>query len=87
MPAAERSVLPLLLFLPSLLLISCLDEAGGAAEEGGGLPSSSPGDNGLTVAVVGEQSAPGRFPSTPAVIEGKHKGATRHSGIARGKWK
>ncbi|KAI4797914.1 hypothetical protein KUCAC02_024769 [Chaenocephalus aceratus] len=71
MPAAERSVLPLplLLFLPSLLLISCLDEAGAAAEEGGGLPSSSPGDNGLTVAVVGEQSAPGRFPSTTAVIE------------------
>ncbi|KAK1876877.1 Protein FAM171B [Dissostichus eleginoides] len=34
MPAAERSVLPLplLLFLPSLLLISCLDEAVGAAE-------------------------------------------------------
>ncbi|XP_010786510.1 protein FAM171B [Notothenia coriiceps] len=76
MPAAERSVLPLplLLFLPSLLLISCLDEAVGAAEEGGGLPSPSPGDNGLTVAVVGEQSAteptaPGRFPSTTAVIE------------------
>ncbi|KAK1876898.1 Protein FAM171B, partial [Dissostichus eleginoides] len=46
----------------------------GAAEEGGGLPSSSTGDNGLTVAVVGEQSAteptaPGRFPSTTAVIE------------------
>ncbi|KAF3857520.1 hypothetical protein F7725_009379 [Dissostichus mawsoni] len=44
------------------------------SRSGGGLPSSSPGDNGLTVAVVGEQSAteptaPGRFPSTTAVIE------------------
>ncbi|KAK5847853.1 hypothetical protein PBY51_016949 [Eleginops maclovinus] len=73
MPAADRSVLPLLLILPSLLLICCLDEVVGAAEEGGGLPSSSPGDNGLTVA-VGEQSATeptalGRFPSTTAVIE------------------
>ncbi|XP_037617603.1 protein FAM171B [Sebastes umbrosus] len=48
MPASQRSLLPplLLLFLPSLLVIWCLDVAVGAAEEGGGLPSSSPGDNG-----------------------------------------
>ncbi|XP_051283491.1 protein FAM171B isoform X1 [Dicentrarchus labrax] len=58
MPAAERYLPPLLplLFLPSLLLISCLDGPVRAAEEGGGLPSSSPGDNGLTVA-VGDPSA------------------------------
>ncbi|XP_029303575.1 protein FAM171B-like isoform X1 [Cottoperca gobio] len=72
MPAAERSLLPLL-FLPSLLLISCLDGVVRAAEEGGGLPSSSPGDNGLTVA-VGDQSAteptaPGGSPSPSALIE------------------
>ncbi|KAM7375436.1 hypothetical protein PAMA_014505 [Pampus argenteus] len=49
MPAAQRYPPPLLLFLPSLLLISCLDHgAVRAAEEGGGLPSFSPGDNGLT---------------------------------------
>ncbi|XP_060888608.1 family with sequence similarity 171 member B [Labrus mixtus] len=65
MPSAERHLPPplLLLFLPSLLLISCLDGAVGAAEEGGGLPSSSsPGDNSLNV-VVGDQS--GIDPSTP----------------------
>ncbi|KAM6958254.1 protein FAM171B isoform 2-T2 [Tautogolabrus adspersus] len=65
MPAAERHLPPplLLLFLPSLLLISCLDGAVGAAEEGGGLPSSSsPGDNSLNV-VVGDQS--GTDPTTP----------------------
>ncbi|XP_062270518.1 family with sequence similarity 171 member B [Scomber scombrus] len=58
MPAAERHLPPpLLLFLPSLLLISCLDHgAVRAAEEGGGLPPSSPGDNGPTAA-VGDQSA------------------------------
>lgn len=61
MPAAERSppLPPLLLLLPSLLLISCLDGAVRAAEEGGGLPSSPPGDNGLTVAVA--PTAPGTF--------------------------
>ncbi|XP_028427834.1 protein FAM171B [Perca flavescens] len=76
MPAAERSVLPpplLLLFLPSLLLIPCLDGALRAAEEGGGLPSSSPGDNGLTIAVgdqsVTDPSAPGRLLSPSAAIE------------------
>uniref|UniRef100_UPI0037E99585 protein FAM171B n=1 Tax=Semicossyphus pulcher TaxID=241346 RepID=UPI0037E99585 len=74
MPAAERHLPPpLLLFLPSLLLISCLDGAVGAAEEGGGLSSSSsaPGDNSLTVA-VGDQSgtnptSPGRFASPAGV--------------------
>ncbi|XP_070711950.1 protein FAM171B isoform X2 [Pempheris klunzingeri] len=50
MPVAERHPPLLLLLLPSLLLISCLDGAVRAAEEGGGLPSSSPGDNGLTPA-------------------------------------
>ncbi|KAG7501878.1 hypothetical protein JOB18_009008 [Solea senegalensis] len=47
MAATERCCLPppLLLLLSSLLLISCLDEAVRAAE-GGGLPSSAPGDNG-----------------------------------------
>ncbi|XP_042260842.1 protein FAM171B isoform X2 [Thunnus maccoyii] len=69
MPAAERHLPPpLLLFLPSLLLIiSCLDHGAvrAAEEEGGGLPPSSPGDNGPTAA-VGDQSAtdptaPGRF--------------------------
>lgn len=44
MPAAERH-LPLLL-LPSLLLISCLDGEARAAEEGGGLRASAPGDKG-----------------------------------------
>lgn len=73
MHAAERNLPPLqLLFLSSLLLIFCLDGTVRAAEEGGGLPSSSsPGDNGLTFA-VGEAAAsdptvPGRSPisSTP----------------------
>ncbi|XP_034533563.1 protein FAM171B [Notolabrus celidotus] len=62
----------MLFFLPSLLLISCLDGAVGAAEEGGGLPSSSsPGDNGLTAAVGDPSStdptAPGRSVSPPGV--------------------
>ncbi|XP_054653746.1 protein FAM171B [Dunckerocampus dactyliophorus] len=52
MPDAERRLTPLLLFVPSLLLVSCLDAPVGAAEEGGGLPPSSPGDNGLTVATA-----------------------------------
>nr|XP_046237869.1 protein FAM171B [Scatophagus argus] len=68
MPAAERypPPLPLLLLLPSLILISCLDGAVRAAEEeeGGGLPSSSPGDNGLTVAV----GDPGRSVGPSALI-------------------
>ncbi|TNN49331.1 Protein FAM171B [Liparis tanakae] len=73
MPAAERSP-PLLRFLPSLLLISCLHGAVRAAEEGGGLPSSSsssPGDNGPAVPVgdpsAAAPSAPGRLlgPSAP----------------------
>ncbi|KAM6892969.1 protein FAM171B [Lycodopsis pacificus] len=75
MPVAERSLppLPLLLFLPWLLLISCLDGAVRAAEEGGGLPSSSSGDNGPAVAVgdpsATEPTAPGRFLSPSAVTE------------------
>lgn len=77
--AAER-YLPLLLFLLSLLLISCLDGAVRAAEEGGGLPSSSsslPGDNGV-VASVGDPSATdptalGRFLSPSALIAGNYK--------------
>nr|XP_057908365.1 family with sequence similarity 171 member B [Doryrhamphus excisus] len=52
MPDAERRLTPLLLFVPSLLLVSCLDATVGAAEEGGGLPPASPGDNGLTVATA-----------------------------------
>ncbi|XP_034409107.1 protein FAM171B [Cyclopterus lumpus] len=71
MPAAERSPPPpLLRFLPSLLLISCLHVAVRAAEEGG-LPSSSPGDNGPEVPVgdpsAAPPSAPGRLlrPSAP----------------------
>ncbi|XP_039998404.1 protein FAM171B [Xiphias gladius] len=72
MPAAERHLPPLLLFLPSLLLISCLDGAARAAEEGGGLPSSSPGDNGV-IAAAGDPSAtdptaPGRFLSPSPLI-------------------
>lgn len=50
MPADDERYLPPLVrlfFLPSLLLIACLDGAMGAAEEGGGLPSYPPGDNGL----------------------------------------
>ncbi|XP_023280701.1 protein FAM171B-like [Seriola lalandi dorsalis] len=71
MPAAERYLPPPpLLFLPSLLLISCLDGAVRAAE-GGGLPSS-PGDNGV-IAAVGDPSPtyptdPGRFLSPSALI-------------------
>ncbi|XP_071779821.1 protein FAM171B [Centroberyx gerrardi] len=46
MPAADRYL------LLSVLLISCPDGAVGAAEEGGGLRSSSPGDNdGFTAAL------------------------------------
>ncbi|TKS66656.1 Protein FAM171B [Collichthys lucidus] len=68
MPAAERSLPPLPpLLLPSLLLISCLDVAVRAAEEGGGLP----GDNGLTVAVgdpfTAGPTGPGRFVGPAAV--------------------
>ncbi|XP_028279650.1 protein FAM171B [Parambassis ranga] len=55
MPADDERYLPplvLLFFLPSLLLIACLDGAMGAAEEeGGGLPSSPPGDNRVADAV------------------------------------
>nr|XP_020476206.1 protein FAM171B isoform X2 [Monopterus albus] len=70
MPAAERHLpLPLLLFLPSLLLISCLDGAVRAAEEGGGLPSSSPGDNGIRGAAT-DPTAPGRGLSPSALIAG-----------------
>lgn len=61
MPAAQRHLPSLLLFLPSLLLISCLDGAVRAAE-GGGLPSS-PGDNGV-IAAVGEQSS-----ANPTAVE------------------
>uniref|UniRef100_A0A1A8NWM6 Membrane-associated ring finger (C3HC4) 7 n=1 Tax=Nothobranchius rachovii TaxID=451742 RepID=A0A1A8NWM6_9TELE len=56
MPAADRRLPLLLLFLPSWLLISGLDGPVGAVEEGGALASSSPpssssspGNNGLTV--------------------------------------
>ncbi|XP_069554436.1 protein FAM171B [Brachyistius frenatus] len=77
MPAAEHHLPPLLLFLPSLLLISCLDGAVGESEEGGGLlsssssSSSSPGDNGLAAA-LGDPSgtgttAPARFLSPSAL--------------------
>ncbi|XP_068446929.1 protein FAM171B [Clinocottus analis] len=71
MPAADRSPLPLLRFLPSLLLISCLHVAVRAAEEGGGLPAPSPGDNGPAVPLgdppAAAPSTPGRFlgQSTP----------------------
>ncbi|XP_042369288.1 protein FAM171B isoform X2 [Plectropomus leopardus] len=75
MPAADRSLPPppLLLLLPSLLLIWCLDGPVRAAEEGGGLPSSSPGDNGLSVAVgdpsATEATASGRLLSASALME------------------
>lgn len=77
MPAAERHQppQPLLLFLPSLLLISCLDGAARAAaasaEEGGGLP----GDNGLAAAVgdpAGTDTAV-RSATISALEAGKHK--------------
>ncbi|KAE8278535.1 Protein FAM171B Precursor [Larimichthys crocea] len=66
MPAAERSLPPLLpplppLLLPSLLLISCLDVAVRAAEEGGGLP----GDNGDPF--TADPTGPGRFVGPTAV--------------------
>ncbi|KAK2917443.1 family with sequence similarity 171 member B [Channa argus] len=64
MPAAQRHLPPpqLLLFLPSLLLISCLDGAVRAAQEGGGLLFSSPLDNGFTAA---EGGPPGTGPTSP----------------------
>ncbi|XP_076008647.1 protein FAM171B [Genypterus blacodes] len=74
MPATERHLPPLLLLLlPLVLLISCLDGAVGAAEEGGGLPSASPGDNGL-VAAVGDPSAtdptgPERYVTSGTIAE------------------
>ncbi|KAI3365824.1 hypothetical protein L3Q82_000815 [Scortum barcoo] len=64
MPAAHRH-LPLLVFLPSLLLISRLDGAVGGAGEGGGLSSSSPGDNGLSAA---DPTGPGRLLSPSALM-------------------
>lgn len=81
MPATERRLPPLLLLLPSVLLISCLDGAVGAAEEGGGLPSASPGDNGINAA-VGDPSAtdptgPERFMTSPGTIAGTHP-ETKH---------
>lgn len=79
MPAAERHLPPppLLLLLPSLLLISCLDGEARAAEEGGGLPSSSPGDNGLGEPSAAEPTAPGRLLSASAPTAGKQKETRR----------
>ncbi|KAK2857059.1 hypothetical protein Q5P01_005794 [Channa striata] len=73
MPAAQRHLPPpqLLLFLPSLLLIPCLDGAVRATEEGGGLLSSSPLDNGLGAADGGPSGtgppSPGR-PLSPSAL-------------------
>ncbi|KAM4559525.1 protein FAM171B [Odontesthes bonariensis] len=70
MPAANCNLPPsLLLFLPSLLLISPLHGSVRAAEEGGGLPSSSsPGDNGLEAAVGNTDTGdPEPFLTRPAL--------------------
>ncbi|KAM8871847.1 protein FAM171B [Synchiropus picturatus] len=69
MPAAQRPLPPPppLLLLPALLLICCLDEAVRAGQVGGGLPSSAPGDNGLsTTPSSTEPTAAGRPPTPPA---------------------
>ncbi|XP_061841338.1 protein FAM171B [Nerophis lumbriciformis] len=70
MPDVERRLTPPLLpllFVPSLLLVSCLHAPVGAAEEGGGLPPSTPGDNGLTAATT--PTSPGMFLQTTALTE------------------
>lgn len=72
MPAAERHLPPpLLLLLPSLLLIFCLDGEVRAVEEGGGLLSSSPRDNGHGEPPASEPTAPGRVLSASAPTAGK----------------
>lgn len=70
MPAAERHPPPLLLFLPSLLLISCLDgvaRAAAALEEGGGLTAGAGDPSGTYTA------ASSRAATLSALSAGKHK--------------
>ncbi|KAM9836146.1 protein FAM171B [Aulostomus maculatus] len=79
MPTADRHLPPppvlLLLSLPSLLLISCLNGAVRAADEGGGLRASySPGDNGLAAA-VGDSSATNN-PTAPGLLLGPSAGVS-----------
>ncbi|XP_077370166.1 protein FAM171B [Festucalex cinctus] len=71
MPNAERRLtpfLPTLLFVRSLLVISSDALAVGAADEGGGLPRSLPGDNGQNAATT-TSSPTGMFLGTPALTE------------------